>query len=269
MVRSVPFRIGSALSIETRSGTLAGQRRMELLSAIGSRHSIAAAARKVGITYKAAWDAVETMNNLAGVPLVERSVGGRGGGGARLTGRGEELVRVFESATRRNAQFLDALNAGAADMKDSKVLSQLALTTSARNQLGGRIARIEKGAVNDLIELEVHGGSRITAIVTQESRQSLGLRPKMDAVALVKASSVIVAAGANTKLKMSARNQLAGRVLRVVRGAVNSEVVLEIAGGLTIAAIITNASVRKLGLAKGKPATAVFKASSVILAVPG
>ena len=52
-----------------------------------------------------------------------------------------------------------------------------------------------------------------------------------------------------------------------MRGAVNSEVVLEIAGGATIAAIITNSALRELKLARGRRATAIFKASSVILAV--
>ena len=68
---------------------------MDLLAGIGTHRSIAAAAREIGMTYKAAWDAVETMNNLAGAPLVERSVGGRGGGGAMLTARGRKLVATF------------------------------------------------------------------------------------------------------------------------------------------------------------------------------
>jgi len=68
-------------------------------------------------------------------------------------------------------------------------------------------------------------------------------------------------------MKLSARNQLAGTVSRVVPGAVNTEVVIALAGGNSVAAIITNASAKEMRLAQGKAAVAVFKASSVILAV--
>jgi molybdate transport system regulatory protein len=69
--------------------------------------------------------------------------------------------------------------------------------------------------------------------------------------------------------RFSARNRLAGTVSRLTPGAVNTEVVLDLAGGGTIAAIITNESARALELAEGKAATAMFKASSVIVGVPG
>ncbi len=270
MARPQPFHIGSSLTIETRGGTLAGQRRMELLAGIGEHRSIAAAARRVGITYKAAWDAVETMNNLAGTPLVERSVGGRGGGGAVLTDRGRQLVSAYQSAARENRRFLDALNGRkAAPDDDSRLMARLAFSTSARNQLAGTVSRIEKGAVNDVVELALTGGERLTAAITRGSTAALGLKRGVAAVALIKASSIILAAGAGPRLKLSARNQLAGRVVRVVRGAVNSEIVLEITGGSTIAAIVTNTSVKELRLARGMEAVAVFKAASVILAVAG
>ena len=66
------MRIRSSLTVEARHGTFGSRRWMELLAAIGSEASIAAAARHVGLSYKAAWDAVEAMNNLADAPLVER-----------------------------------------------------------------------------------------------------------------------------------------------------------------------------------------------------
>jgi len=68
-------------------------------------------------------------------------------------------------------------------------------------------------------------------------------------------------------MKLSARNMLKGKVKKVVRGAVNSEVVLELKGGEQITSIITNSSVERLGLQEGKEAFAVIKASSVMIAV--
>lgn len=68
-------------------------------------------------------------------------------------------------------------------------------------------------------------------------------------------------------MKLSARNMLKGKVKKVVRGAVNSEVTLELKGGEEITSIITNSSVDRLGLQEGKEAFAVIKASSVMIAV--
>ncbi len=68
-------------------------------------------------------------------------------------------------------------------------------------------------------------------------------------------------------MKLSARNVLKGRVVKVVKGAVNSEVILELPGGMQIVAIITNTSVDNLGLKEGVEAYAVIKASNVMIAV--
>lgn len=68
-------------------------------------------------------------------------------------------------------------------------------------------------------------------------------------------------------MKLSARNILKGTVLNVVKGAVNSEITIELPGGAQIVSVITNSSVDNLGLKKGKEAYAVIKASNVMVAV--
>jgi molybdopterin-binding protein len=68
-------------------------------------------------------------------------------------------------------------------------------------------------------------------------------------------------------MKLSARNILKGKVIRITRGAVNSEVIIQLAGGEQIVSVITNASVDGLGLKEGMEAYAVIKASSVMVAV--
>ena len=68
-------------------------------------------------------------------------------------------------------------------------------------------------------------------------------------------------------MKLSARNVLKGRVLALTPGAVNVEVVIEIAPGVQVVSIITKSSAESLGLAVGKEAYAVVKASSVMVAV--
>jgi len=68
-------------------------------------------------------------------------------------------------------------------------------------------------------------------------------------------------------MKLSARNLLKGKILKVVKGAVNSEVIIELPSGEQLVSIITNASVKSLGLKKGKAAYAVIKASNIMVAV--
>ncbi|CBL44557.1 Molybdopterin-binding protein [gamma proteobacterium HdN1] len=141
------------------------------------------------------------------------------------------------------------------------------MKSSARNQLNGKVLQIKQGAVNDTIEIELAGGDRLVAVITSESTQSLGLAAGREVIALIKAPWVMVATQAGN-MKMSARNQLAGVVDHVTAGAVNTEVGIRLKGGTLVTAIITNDSVQGLGLAKGQEATAIIKASHVILAVP-
>jgi len=67
-------------------------------------------------------------------------------------------------------------------------------------------------------------------------------------------------------MKTSARNLLKGKVRKVTKGAVNTEVVIEVSGGAKVVSIITKASAEKLGLKKGKKVYAVIKASDVMIA---
>ncbi len=252
---------------------LAGARRVALLAAIGEAGSLTRAALAVGLSYKGAWDALEQMANLAGEPLVLRAVGGKGGGGARLTARGAQLVRHYTVLADEHARFLARLNErfgahGAHALPDHTLLENPAMKTSARNQFAGQVVALREGAVNDEVELAIIGGLRIVATVTRESRLDLGLAVGVPAFALVKASSVMLMTQAGDA-KLSARNQLAGKVDRLVRGAVNSEVVLALPGGGTVAAVVTNESVSALALRRGRVAVALFKASSVIVGVGG
>ncbi|EKS9799497.1 MULTISPECIES: TOBE domain-containing protein [Burkholderia] len=140
------------------------------------------------------------------------------------------------------------------------------MRTSARNHFAGEVGAVKTGAVNDEITLRTQDGLDIVAVITHGSAASLGLAAGSKAFALVKASSVIVMVDVDNS-KVSARNCVAGTVSSVAKGAVNSEVVIQAAGGAEIVAIVTNDSVDRLGLASGTAASAIFKASSVIVGV--
>ena len=265
--KNARLELKGAVWLSVAGESLGGVGRMALLRAVAEQGSITQAAKAFGMSYKAAWDAIDTMNTLAGEPLVVRSTGGRGGGSTRLTERGERLVQRFGQIDAAHQRFLKLLDEEATDIDtEFSLLRVLNMKTSARNQFLGTVTSVRSGAVNDEVELTLPGGARIVAIVTSESTASLGLRTSMPAFALIKSSSIIVASDLKGA-RLSARNQLTGMVASVTPGAVNAEVVIALDGGANIAAIVTQASVKSLGLAPGRPATALFKASSVILGV--
>lgn len=267
---------GAAKPIELRGlvwmaigdSNLGGPGRITLLKEIRDHGTITHAARAMKMSYKAAWDAIEGMNKVAGEPLVLRAAGGRGGGSTRLTRRGERLVENFERIAAEHRRFLDGLNRQAQGLEDDLLLiRRIDMQTSARNQFLGTVTTVRRGTVNDEIDIAVAGAQTIVAIITHESADRLGLAIGSEVLALIKASSIIVVTDAGGA-RFSARNRLSGTVSRLQPGAVNTEVVIGLPEGGGIAAIITNESAALLGLAVGTAASAIFKASSVIVGVP-
>ncbi len=139
------------------------------------------------------------------------------------------------------------------------------MKTSARNQFLGTVTSIKLGAVNAEVVMDIGGGQKLAAVITNESVNHLGLKVGTDAYALIKAPWVIVTT--SDGFKTSARNELHGTVVRCQQGAVNGEVIIELAGGKTVVAIVTNESIKSLGLKEGVKAAALIKASHIILAV--
>ncbi|MFJ1339908.1 molybdopterin-binding protein [Pseudomonas caricapapayae] len=141
------------------------------------------------------------------------------------------------------------------------------MKVSARNVFKGQVSNVEQGAVNAEVRLTLPGGEQLVAVVTMESVRNLGIAAGKEAIALVKAPWVMLMTEASD-IRLSARNCLEGTVLSVNDGAVNAEVVIELAGGTKVYSIVTRDAVAELGLTPGVKATAVIKASHIILGVP-
>ncbi|MGD9640608.1 MAG: molybdopterin-binding protein [Synergistaceae bacterium] len=140
------------------------------------------------------------------------------------------------------------------------------MLTSSRNQFKGTVKSVKKGAVNDEIVIKLPGGTELTSIITETSTTALGLKEGTEVIALVKSSWVILATDLEG-IKLSARNQLSGKVKEVKTGSVNSEVVVSLDGGDELVAIVTCESEKKLGLVPGKKVTAIIKAPHIIVGV--
>ena len=263
-----PRPVSAALSLRRGDGPRVGSDRIALLEALGDLGSIRGAAARVGLSYKAAWDAVQALNNLFEAPLVAAQAGGRQGGTAELTAAGRAVVAAFHRVEAELATVmarLDQSMSTAAGGDIGQLFWSLGMQTSARNALRGTITRVTEGAVNAEVSLAVAPGVEIVAVVTRESVEALRLAVGRPAIALIKSSFVVLALGEG--LVTSARNQIPGVVATRHDGPVSSEITLSIAAGKTLTATITRESAEAMGLEPGRPATALIKAPHVILAV--
>jgi len=141
----------------------------------------------------------------------------------------------------------------------------MSMKTTARNQFAGTVKAIELGPVSATVTIALKSGDDITATLTSAAAQRLKLKKGKEALALIKASAVVLVTDF-AGWQLSARNQLAGTVSRIERGAVSSLVILTLPGGAAISASVTNEGVEALGLQVGAQATAVIKAYSVMVA---
>ena len=237
--------------------------RMALLQHIAEQGSITRAAKSAGLSYKAAWDAIDELNNLAQKPLVERSVGGRGGGGAKLSVEGERVLRLYQRLQALQAQVLEA----AEESGDLDLLSRLTLQTSARNQLLGCIESITGHGHNDLVRLRLAGGQCIDAQITHDSTIRLELAIGADVVALIKAGWLqLLATG---QPPADGHNCLRGAVEAVVEGDDGpSEVRIALPSGQTLCSLAAPEQVAALKLETGSVVQVQFAPSFVLLGTP-
>lgn len=243
------------------------ERLFNLLMAIEQTGSINQAARAVGLTYKGAWEMIERANNLSPNILVATAIGGKQGGGTRLTVTGKVFLNLFQQIKTEHDAFLQQINQRLSSHEDIVfLLKRLIMKASARNQFFGKVTAIAMGAVNATVTLSLKGGDSIVASITKDSVANMGIKVGVEAIALVKVSQIIIVTDFGNH-RLSARNQLKGQITRIQQGSINSEVVLSLQGGNAIAATITNASVDILDLQIGGEATAVFKAGAVLLGV--
>jgi len=235
-------------------------KRLALLEQIAEQGSITRAAKAAGLSYKAAWDAIDELNNLAQTPLVERSIGGKGGGGARLSVAGLRVLRLYQRLQAIQAQVLDA----AEDARDLDLLGRLMLRTSARNQLHGSVIAIHPHGHNDLIELELPGGLSLRAQITRDSTQRLELAIGSPAVALIKAGWLQLIDVA--QLPSPEHNHLHGQIEQILHIADGpSEVRISLPGGQTLCALTEPQHLETLGLAVGSTAQVQFAPTLVLL----
>ena len=226
------------LPLDEVLGFQAVDKRIAILRRVGEAGSISEAARAAGVSYKAAWQALETLANLAGTPLVEKAVGGSGGGGATLTPAGRRVLDAADEMARARRRILESFAQG-----DASGRAAFALRTSMRNQFPCTVGALatHKGQVR--VRLLLADGSFLHSRITRESAQLLGLAPGMEVLALCKATAVQVGARIEAS---STENVLEGALTRASRARAG-EVTLRLESGVQLVGFAMADSVLKTG----------------------
>lgn len=277
--------MSASLSLTDALGHALADKRIDILRQIGACGSISQAARAVGVSYKAAWQAVDTLTNLAGTPLVARAVGGAGGGGAQLTEAGHQLLAAADAMAQARGAVLSRWQS---TPHAGPALARLAVRTSMRNQLPCVVERLVVQGQIVGVQLRLglgiagdgeSGASVATGMpavlasrITRESAELLGLQPGLAVQALCKATAVRVERGrrlasasgpAAAVVDAPGTHRLQAKATRVVRGDSGDEVSAELAGGLQMVGFAAPGS----GLRAGSPVVLVIEDHAVVLAL--
>ena len=233
-------------------------KRIKLLEKIDETGSMSKAAKEVGISYKAAWDAIDKMNNLADEPLVMKVAGGRKGGGSTLTPYARELIVAFYDLVEAQDRTLEMI-------ENQNRTGMSFFLASTKNLFSCHVHSIVSGEVNATIGLKLRGEDILAAVITRDSVKRLDLEAGDRVYALVNESVISLLKGDGRNLAVSARNRLFGKVSRIVSSGVSAEVEIRLPGGQAIYVIMTAASIDSMDLQEEDTVTALFKAQSVML----
>ncbi|MCQ2969631.1 MAG: TOBE domain-containing protein [Clostridium sp.] len=133
---------------------------------------------------------------------------------------------------------------------------------SSRNKFIGKVVSVTRGAVNGIVKIDISNGQHITSSITLEAIDDLDITVGKEVTAIIKATSVLIGRG---NLTLSARNKLSGTIISLNRGAVNAIVKVELPSKVVITSSITLEAVDELDLTVGTEATAIIKASEVLI----
>ena len=247
--------------IERHAKTFLGPGRIELLEKIESGHSIAEAARQLGMGYKTAWDMLNSMNSLADEPVVISTKGGRRGGGTTITDYGKKMIAFFRHIESEYLAMLISLEQRYPGLNDfsSNPSPRLQLRSSARNQLSCRIQALEKKGHRIIAMLDLGDQQYLQAILTQKSIDEMKLSVGQQVFALMKAPMISLSHTSDEQ-GMRLEGVLEAIDLDEAGGA---ELTIQLKSGQYLTAMIEDATQAPT---RGSPAYALLDPKQVIIA---
>jgi molybdate transport system regulatory protein len=170
--------------IEYNGKPVIGKGGAEILKAIAKEQSITKTAEKLGMSYRYTWNYLQKIQKAVESPIVETFKGGKtGGGGAKLTSLGQSLLNEYE----RIEGYLSEV------LTKQEYWEVLGFKISARNQLKGKVVSVEKNGLTAKVKVEIKAPAIITAVITKEAVEELGVEVGDEVEAVIKSTEVMIA----------------------------------------------------------------------------
>lgn len=259
--------VKAALTLKQDRAPTIGQERIRLLEAVAREGSIAAAARAVGLSYKASWDALDAMQNLVDQPILVKSSGGHRGGGACLTPAGITLIETFHQLESGLALMLKEAEAklDGIGLSSAGLIQGFMMKTSARNLLAGKIVAIDSVELASSVTIEIAPKISIRSDITSKSVEELGLVVGRNIAALIKASFVSVTRGSRVSSNQN-DNVITGQLQHLESGPKTAELIIDIGDDKTLVATLDVTTAQQQKFASGETVSAHFATDHVIIA---
>jgi len=257
------MELSSKLTLEMLGEPFLLEKRIELLNAIEEHGSISKAAKAVPMSYKSAWEAVDTMNSLSPEPIVHRETGGKDGGGTTITAYGVTLLENYALLKEEHTRFLARLSE-LTDIQSGafKTIGRLAMQISARNQIQAQVISVESANVNAKIHLNLKSGQVLVSVITKEAVENLHIKEKQTVTAIFKSSSVLLSTLEDEK---SEENRLKGIVTQIDTDAQNAKVLVDIGNYDKIVSVMPIDILEKMELKIGSSVMAIIKANDIMV----
>ena len=257
------MEIASKLTLEMLGKPFLLEKRIVLLHAIKEHGSISKAAKAVPMSYKSAWEAVDTMNSLSPEPIVSRETGGKDGGGTTITRYGETLLENYALLKAEHIRFLERLST-LTDIQSGtfQTIGRLAMQISARNQLQAQIVSIDSENVNATIHLKLKSGQEFTSVITREAVENLHLE-KGETVTTIFKSNTVVLSTLNNKIYKD--NRLQGKVINIELDDEYAKVAVDIGNHDTIISVLPKEFLHTLNLKNGTQVAVNIKVNDVMV----
>ncbi len=169
--------------IEYKGKPVLGKGGSEILKAIEKENSISKAAKTLNMSYRYVWNYLQKIQKAVEARVLETYKGGKaGGGGAKLTLLGKSLIEEYQ----RVEDYLSEV------LADQEYWEVLGLKISARNQLKGKVVSVEKDGVTAKVEVEIKVPAVVTAVITKEAIEDLGVKLGDEVNAVIKSTEVMI-----------------------------------------------------------------------------
>ena len=184
MLSDKGHRLSCKVWLEYKGQPLIGKGGAEILEAVDKEQSISKAAESLGMSYRYVWNYLQEIQKTMEQPIVDTFKGGKaGGGGAKLTDWGKNLLAEYKQAESYLGKVLS--DSGSLEVKPVKL--------SARNRFKGKIVSVEKGVITAKVKVEVKMPVTVTAVITKDAVEELDLKVGDEVEAIVKSTEVMIA----------------------------------------------------------------------------